>query len=228
MPLPKNARRLMPDPANEPDFYKISDLFPVPDRMVRTTADMPTGQQDRSAQQQRSPPVAAAAAVGSAAASVASSNVISATSTGTASVPTVTIPVAPTSSATLSSLNVNSASLAAAVAAAQQELAVVAAVQQQQQEQRLAAALLQQQQQQQQRRLLAAVQLATSVSQPTQASSLLLDQTAVLQAALELTRQGRGLSCPTQGGVVGSRNRNGRNSSGSGLLGPGGEGAFPF
>lgn len=31
MPEPKDARRLLPDPENEPDFYNISSLFPVPD-----------------------------------------------------------------------------------------------------------------------------------------------------------------------------------------------------
>eukprot|EP00542_Grammatophora_oceanica_P016705 CAMPEP_0194033434 /NCGR_PEP_ID=MMETSP0009_2-20130614/6133_1 /TAXON_ID=210454 /ORGANISM="Grammatophora oceanica, Strain CCMP 410" /LENGTH=414 /DNA_ID=CAMNT_0038674129 /DNA_START=103 /DNA_END=1348 /DNA_ORIENTATION=+ len=31
MPRPKNARRLIPDPENEPNFYRISQLFPLPD-----------------------------------------------------------------------------------------------------------------------------------------------------------------------------------------------------
>ena len=30
MPQPKNARRLVPDPENEPDLYKITDIFPLP------------------------------------------------------------------------------------------------------------------------------------------------------------------------------------------------------
>lgn len=30
MPGPKDARRLLPDPENEPDFYKISELYPLP------------------------------------------------------------------------------------------------------------------------------------------------------------------------------------------------------
>ena len=29
MPRPTNARHLMPDPANEPDFYRMSTLFPL-------------------------------------------------------------------------------------------------------------------------------------------------------------------------------------------------------
>lgn len=32
MPQPKNARLLMPDPENEPDFYTLSKLFPLPDQ----------------------------------------------------------------------------------------------------------------------------------------------------------------------------------------------------
>jgi len=31
MPEPKDARRQIPDPENEPDFYRISKLFPLPD-----------------------------------------------------------------------------------------------------------------------------------------------------------------------------------------------------
>ena len=31
MPKPKDARRLIPDPDNEPDFYAISKAFPLPD-----------------------------------------------------------------------------------------------------------------------------------------------------------------------------------------------------
>ncbi|KAI2510116.1 DNA binding protein [Fragilaria crotonensis] len=31
MPQPKNARLLMPDPENEPDFYTLSKQFPLPD-----------------------------------------------------------------------------------------------------------------------------------------------------------------------------------------------------
>mmetsp|Transcript_10941 Transcript_10941/g.15416 ORF Transcript_10941/g.15416 Transcript_10941/m.15416 type:complete len:452 (+) Transcript_10941:101-1456(+) len=30
MPKPKNARRLAPDPQNEPNFYKIAEMFPLP------------------------------------------------------------------------------------------------------------------------------------------------------------------------------------------------------
>lgn len=32
MPQPKNARLLIPDPENEPDFYTLSKLFPLPDQ----------------------------------------------------------------------------------------------------------------------------------------------------------------------------------------------------
>lgn len=40
MPEPKDARRLFPDPENEPDFYRISQMFPVPagDREQATAA----------------------------------------------------------------------------------------------------------------------------------------------------------------------------------------------
>lgn len=31
MPKPKDARRLIPDPENEPDFYAISKVYPLPD-----------------------------------------------------------------------------------------------------------------------------------------------------------------------------------------------------
>lgn len=31
MPKPKDARRLIPDPENEPDFYAISQVYPLPD-----------------------------------------------------------------------------------------------------------------------------------------------------------------------------------------------------
>lgn len=31
MPKPKDARRLIPDPENEPDFYRISKMYPLPD-----------------------------------------------------------------------------------------------------------------------------------------------------------------------------------------------------
>lgn len=33
MPAPKDARRLHPDPDNEPDFYKISEKFPLTDQV---------------------------------------------------------------------------------------------------------------------------------------------------------------------------------------------------
>ena len=32
MPEPKRSRRLAPDPENEPNFYQISQLFPLPDQ----------------------------------------------------------------------------------------------------------------------------------------------------------------------------------------------------
>jgi hypothetical protein len=31
MPEPKDARRLIPDPENEPDFYAVSTMYPLPD-----------------------------------------------------------------------------------------------------------------------------------------------------------------------------------------------------
>lgn len=38
MPQPKNARRLVPDPENEPDFYQLSKLFPLPDEKGKPQA----------------------------------------------------------------------------------------------------------------------------------------------------------------------------------------------
>jgi hypothetical protein len=32
MPKPKNARHLIPDPENEPDFYSLSNLYPLADQ----------------------------------------------------------------------------------------------------------------------------------------------------------------------------------------------------
>jgi hypothetical protein len=40
MPECKHARRLLPDPDNEPDFYNISSMFPVPDEQNKTTAGL--------------------------------------------------------------------------------------------------------------------------------------------------------------------------------------------
>lgn len=53
MPQPRNARRLIPDPENEPDFYKLAKLFPLPDVQ---------GDEASDASEAPRPPAAAAAA----------------------------------------------------------------------------------------------------------------------------------------------------------------------
>jgi hypothetical protein len=40
MPTPYAARRLMADPQNEPDFYKITKLYPIPDGEVHKEVDV--------------------------------------------------------------------------------------------------------------------------------------------------------------------------------------------
>lgn len=41
MPPQKDARRLNPDPANEPNLYSISEQFPVPEQTSRTVQERP-------------------------------------------------------------------------------------------------------------------------------------------------------------------------------------------
>lgn len=41
MPEGKDARRLVPDPDNEPDFYSISRVFPLPDKEKQPEATSP-------------------------------------------------------------------------------------------------------------------------------------------------------------------------------------------
>lgn len=62
MPKPKDARRLIPDPENEPDFYRISKMYPLPD-------DPAFGKEktkEQEAPTRREVPVASVAAVASA------------------------------------------------------------------------------------------------------------------------------------------------------------------
>jgi len=48
MPQPKNARRLIPDPENEPDFYRISELFPLNGETSKPTASEPRPDEKKS------------------------------------------------------------------------------------------------------------------------------------------------------------------------------------
>jgi hypothetical protein len=57
MPEAKDARRLSPDPENEPEFENISSIFPVPGGQSTTTTagmlEMTLGMQQQQQQQQR-------------------------------------------------------------------------------------------------------------------------------------------------------------------------------
>lgn len=63
MPKPKNARHLTPDPDNEPDFYKLSRLYPLADQEAFGEIKIPSSSLKKLAPAMpRDPPTAKVAA----------------------------------------------------------------------------------------------------------------------------------------------------------------------
>lgn len=63
MPKPKNARHLTPDPDNEPDFYKLSRLYPLTDQEAFGEIEIPSASLKKLAPAMpRDPPTAKVAA----------------------------------------------------------------------------------------------------------------------------------------------------------------------